>query len=244
MVEFPGPEFRGAPVTLTGFYTRPDGPGPHPAVVLMPSGSGTWSNDARWAEHLNAWGFAALRVESLTPRGFDDMFERYEGGVWFDDLAKDLEIAIDWLRSRPGIDRDRIHVAGWSAGAGAVLMRLPHLDAGRVAGAIAVYPPCEWIEIDSDAVPVPLLLVLAGKDALAVPTHCSRRYAEQVAAGAVERVEYPEADHLFDAEGEPQHRPADAEDARRRVRRFLDARRRPPPPGEAGEGAEPGRAAP
>lgn len=221
VVEFPGPEFQGKPVKLTAFYTTPEGTGPHPVVVLMPSGSGTWSNDARWAEQFNEWGFAALRVESLTPRGYDDMFDRSGGGVGLGDLAQDLAIAIDWLRSKHEIERDRIYVAGWSAGAAAVLIRLPRLDSTFVAGAIAIYPPCKRITRDSDAVPVRLLLIVGNQDPQAPAAECARTYAEQIARGAIEFVQYPHADHLFDAESVSAYRPADAKDAVQRVRRFL-----------------------
>lgn len=229
-VEFDGPEFQGAAVKLTGFYTLPEGSGPHPAAILMPSGSGTWSNDARWAERFNAWGFAALRVESLAPRGYEHMGPGVP--IAMEDLAKDLAIAIDWLRARPAIDGSRVYVAGWSAGGGAALLRLSKLDPAVTPGAIAIYPPCQWIDPPSDAVPVPLLLLLGGADAWAPAASCAERYAAQIEKGLVTYVEYPEAGHLFDAESEATYRPADAADAIERVRGFVTGRK-PKPPGKA-----------
>ena len=162
-----------------------------------------------------------MRVESLTPRGYDDMFDRSGGGVGLGDLAQDLAIAIDWLRSNPEIETDRTYVAGWSAGAAAVLIRLPQLDPTFVAGAIAIYPPCKWVTRDSDAAPVRLLLIVGGLDPQAPAAECARTYAEQIARGAIELVQYPHADHLFDAESGSAYRPADAKDAVQRVHRFL-----------------------
>ncbi len=220
-VKFPGPEFHGDPVTLTGFYTLPKGAAPHPAVILMPSASGTWSNDARWAERFNAWGFAALRVESLTPRGYDFMGL----GITLDDLAVDLGLAIEWLRAKPEIEGSRIYVAGWSAGGAAVLLRLGQLDPAVTPAAIAIYPSCKWFHAASDAVPVPVLLIMGGADRASPPAACREDYKAQIEKGLITFVVYPEAAHLFDAEAEKVYRPTDAEDAAKRIRAIISAAR-------------------
>lgn len=223
-VQFAGPTFEGKAVTLTGFYTLPKAEGPHPAVILMPSGSGTWSNDARWAERFNAWGFAALRVESLTPRGYEHMGPGVP--IMMEDLAADLGLAIDWMRSKPEIDGSRIYAVGWSAGAGAVLLGLSRLDPAVTPRAIAVYPPCEWVKPSSDAVPVPLLVLAGSADTQAPPAKCTEKYKAPIEKGLITFVEYPSAGHLFDAEGEDAYRPSDAADAAERIRDFLAAGRR------------------
>ena len=109
-----------AGVTLAGTLTLPEGEGPFPAVVLV-SGSGPQDRDETIMDHKP---FLVL-ADALTRAGigvlrYDD---RGHGASTGDasqatsaDFAADAGAAVDWLRSRPGIDPRRIVVAGHSEG--------------------------------------------------------------------------------------------------------------------------------
>jgi pimeloyl-ACP methyl ester carboxylesterase len=115
-------------VALTGALSLPDGPGPHPAVILL-SGSGpqdrdSWSPDigahrpfADWATHLSARGYVVLRLDDRGVGG--------SGGAYQDataaDLAADAASALAWLRRDSGLAIDEAGYLGHSEG-GAVAM--------------------------------------------------------------------------------------------------------------------------
>jgi dienelactone hydrolase family protein len=80
LIEFPNlPEH--APASLLGYLARPDAglsailgsrsnPGrPYPAVVVLHGCGGISSHSAGIADRIGSWGYVALTVDSLGPRG-------------------------------------------------------------------------------------------------------------------------------------------------------------------------------
>ena len=111
----------GAGITLAGTLTVPQGAGPFPAVILL-TGSGAQDRDetilghkpfAVWADALTRRGVAVLR--------YDDRGMGGSGGGSMDettaDFATDARAAMDYLRTRPEIDANRIGLMGHSEGA-------------------------------------------------------------------------------------------------------------------------------
>ncbi|MFV8754063.1 alpha/beta hydrolase family protein [Nannocystaceae bacterium ST9] len=107
-------------VTLGGSLTIPEGPGPHPAVVLI-TGSGQQDRDetifghkpfAVLADYLSRRGIAVLRYDD---RGFGESTGDY-GKATMVDFAGDAWAAVEFLRTRPEIDRKRIGLIGHSEG--------------------------------------------------------------------------------------------------------------------------------
>lgn len=107
--------FRNGDLTLAGRLLLPRGPGPHPAIVLIPGGPGPSDRDEGYlvVAHLFALhGIAALTTDK---RGCGA-----SGGDWreapFDDLASDAVAAVGYLCSRQEIDPDRVGLFGISEG--------------------------------------------------------------------------------------------------------------------------------
>ncbi len=110
-------------VELAGSLTLPEGPGPHPAIVLM-SGSGAQDRDeslrpaalikpfALIADALTSAGVAVLRYDD---RGVGGSSGDYAGAT-ITDLASDGAAALDYLRSRPDIESTRLGLLGHSEG--------------------------------------------------------------------------------------------------------------------------------
>jgi dienelactone hydrolase len=80
LIEFPNlPEH--APASLLGYLARPDAGlsailgsrsnpgGPYPAVVVLHGCGGISSHSAGIADRIGSWGYVALTVDSLGPRG-------------------------------------------------------------------------------------------------------------------------------------------------------------------------------
>jgi len=94
-------------VRLAGTLTLPDGPSPHPAhpAVILLHGGGPQSRDFYWVAPF----FARLGVAVLA---YDKRGVGGSTGDWRTastaDLAADALAAVDFLRSRPGIDPQRV----------------------------------------------------------------------------------------------------------------------------------------
>lgn len=114
-------EFVSQGVTLSGTLWLPDGPGPHPAIVVVHgSGRQTRGSAINAAQHFNRLGIAVL--------GYDKRGVGESGGVYVGQqngseqnltlLARDAAAGIDLLRARADIDTNQIGLwgvsqAGW-----------------------------------------------------------------------------------------------------------------------------------
>jgi dipeptidyl aminopeptidase/acylaminoacyl peptidase len=115
-VRIPAPQGRA----LAGTLTTPVGRGPFPAAVLITGLSPSERNggDPPWmplrdiADALSRHGIAVLRVDD---RGVGGSTGDHKPSTTFDE-ANDVETEVSYLRSRPGIDRRRIALAGYSEG--------------------------------------------------------------------------------------------------------------------------------
>lgn len=159
------PEDRAAQLATAHELRLPDGPGPHPAIALFSGCDGVRDNMDRWAAMAVAEGWAALIVDSHTPRGLTD-FEVWRlicagqllAGA---ERAGDVAVALHHLRGLPEIDPGRLVLLGASHGGWAVLDFLALAQADRrpngltgwpggdgpaqldgVRGALLLYPYC------------------------------------------------------------------------------------------------------
>ena len=95
-----------------GRLVSPLGPPPYPAVVIAHGSEEDSAVDRYYEPYLFAsMGIAAAVFDK---RGTGGSEGRYTQN--FVTLARDLEAAVGWVRSRPEIDPDRIHLAGYSQG--------------------------------------------------------------------------------------------------------------------------------
>ena len=109
-----------AGITLAGTLTLPEGEGPFPAAVLI-SGSGPQDRDESLlghrpflvlADHLTREGIAVLRFDDRGVAGSEGDFASATSA----DFATDVAAAVDFLRTRPGIDPDAVGLIGHSEG--------------------------------------------------------------------------------------------------------------------------------
>lgn len=127
--------FKNGDVTLAGTLTLPEGPGPHPAVVLI-SGSGAQNRDeeifgfkpfAILAEELSKAGVAVLRYDDRgiggsTVGAADDTSETFAG---------DVRAAMEYLQTRKDIDGAKIGLLGHSEGG--IIAPLVAVETGKPA---------------------------------------------------------------------------------------------------------------
>jgi predicted esterase len=130
--------FSGDGLDLAGTLRLPEGDGPFPAVVLI-AGSGPESRDEvvpgqldmtfgfdipvfkELAEGLQEKGLAVLTYDKRTCGPFNGCaqngYPTPSADITVDDFLSDAQAAVAFLRTRPGIDPDRVSVVGHSQGA-------------------------------------------------------------------------------------------------------------------------------
>jgi dipeptidyl aminopeptidase/acylaminoacyl peptidase len=116
--------------------------GPH-----MPSISDSWQGGRTWDHMLAGMGMLVFRCDprSASGKGACSAWAAYKQlGV---QELKDIEEAIEWLKSKPYVDGERIGMSGYSYGGFMTAYALTHskLFAGGIAGA----PPTDWRFYDS-----------------------------------------------------------------------------------------------
>ncbi len=212
----------GASEEIPATVSKPEGPGPFPAIVLMHdcSGLGPVSSGApgRWAAELVQRGYVVILPDSFTTRG-------HAGGVCtvprsqrntdvsFERRTTDAYAALAYLRAQPYVDAKRVGLMGGSHG-GATTLAAMLAPAGNTAplarekregfaAAVALYPRCQpWNRRAAGAYrPVAPLFILIGDKDDWTPAEPCRKLAEAAReAGYPVAIKiYPGAHHSFDS---------------------------------------------
>ncbi len=216
-------------ILLAGYFARPEGDAPVPAVIALHGCGGLFNTrgrfrdrEADWATRLVGWGYAVLFLDSFGPRAVRQICTLADRPLTARDRAADAAAAVDWLIRRPGIAADRIALLGWSHGAMSLLWAVGEASTVRpVKTAIAFYPGCrEVLRVETWRPNAPVTLLLGANDDWTAPAPCQDLARKFSLAATV----YPGAFHGFDAPNSPV-----------RVRKGLSA----PRSGEAHVGTNP-----
>lgn len=203
-VTVPGPE-----VALTGRLLLPDGPGQHPAVVLLHGcgglyrkGGGLQERDGWWAAELRRQGYVVLLLDSFGPRGVSAICTDNSRQIhpWLQ-RRSDAGAAFAFLAARPEVRPDRIGLVGWSNGGGTVLATVGAAGAPAYRAAVAFYPGCRYAMRDAGWSPAVPLLVLVGELDDWTPAGPCRTLVARPLSARPELIVYPGAYHDFDWPG-------------------------------------------
>lgn len=202
----------------------PSGRGPFPTVLLFHGCGGVRSHLHAYARAAVSVGWAALLVDSFTPRKWTRAFAkamvcsglRFRGGR----RAGDVLAAIAGARLLPLVDAERLVLAGWSHGGWAImdLMSMPLVRAGEaglrdapdvplsgVRAAFLAYPYVGVASASRGGRPWPraldLLVVAPSRDHLASVRRHMRALASAVAAGSEVAIWGVDGTHAFDEPG-------------------------------------------
>jgi dienelactone hydrolase len=175
----------------------PRGNGPFPAVIVLHGCSGRGPSQITWARRLNAWGYAAVIPDSMTPRGIKRVCEPHDQPlVTPRDRVGDIGSTVAWLKSQPEIDPGRIAVLGLShGGSAAALATQRSYENFGLRAAIDYYGPCIDPAAHGD---VPLLVLAGEADDWGHPAARCQAYALAVQPEVVEVYSYPGVYHAFD----------------------------------------------
>ena len=176
---------------------RPDGPGPHAAVVFLPGCEGFAPPLAptvyeRRAERLRTLGHVVVFADFLGRRAL----KTCAGPVTHEDAARDLGEAVEWLRTQPGVDPARIAAMGWSYGGRAVLVALAGDRAAALSRAVVFYPDCRALPPWKAS--LPLLMLLGGDDDMTPAKLCQEAASRSAVPAAAKVLVFPGALHGFD----------------------------------------------
>jgi dienelactone hydrolase len=197
--------------------TPSEGAGPFPTVLLFSGCDGPKDNLDTWSRALNADGWAALVVDSHTPRGLTDfqLWRLVCAGQLLTgaERASDIAAAVAAARRLPQVDGDRLALLGASHGGWAVLEFLSMADHNEVphaltrwpdgmetepldgiVAAILLYPYCGQLSRASRrgwGSRVPALFLLVEDDAIASETACRRIVAREQGRGL------PVSEHVY-----------------------------------------------
>jgi dienelactone hydrolase len=156
--------------------------GPYPAVVVLHGCGGFSSHSARIADQLGSWGYVALAVDSLGPRGIAS----WCGGGGAPDQACDAYAALHYLSQLEFVDPTRVAILGQSMGGFSALyavdrdMAAQYFSEGFRA-AIAYYPTCGILAAMMTA---PTSILIGEADDWTPAEQCRQMVAHARPAGA------------------------------------------------------------
>jgi len=105
---------------MWAYMALPDSPGPHPGVVVAQHGAGSGVDDfvQEMAKKLSASGYAAIAPHLFhreDPGSSDPPLSRIQR-LRDENIIKDINAAIEYLRRHPSVRGDRIGITGFCMG--------------------------------------------------------------------------------------------------------------------------------
>ena len=138
--------YKSSDIELKAFLSlKPEGDGPHPAVVFLHPGFALWPDDWPYAEPYLDAGFVVLMPSTRGDCGNPGVFEAFFGEV------EDVIAAGDYVQSLPYVDPNQVFVAGHSAGG--VLAVLAMMCPSKFRAAAAIDPSLDmhaWAQTNPD----------------------------------------------------------------------------------------------
>ncbi|HEX6317523.1 MAG TPA: dienelactone hydrolase family protein [Burkholderiales bacterium] len=208
--------------SIPAYVAAPDGPGPHPAVLILRGVAGPEDGYTEIAERLAGWGYLAL-LHGWKMRGDDPPDATVEA---------DIAGALAFLRSLPSVDRGRLAVFGFCRGGVHALMaatshadiRLAVVFHGFAFRPSRARPGLEPYDL-AQSVSVPTLILHGTRDEQA-PIEGMRRLEARVreAGRPFEFRYYEGARHGFAVRTHPGFDAPTAQAGFEEARKFIDAR--------------------
>lgn len=129
--------------TIPGFVTRPNGPGPHPLIVMPHGGPfvGETVSYDDWGQMLANNGYMVLQPQYRGSQNYGLDFYKagfIDGGQGGYKMQDDKDDGVKHLIAKGDVDPDRVAMFGWSYGGYAALIaaaRSPNLYQCVIAGA-------------------------------------------------------------------------------------------------------------
>ena len=216
--------FPSGDATAQGVLYLPQGPGPHPALIVIHEWWGLNDWIKQEAAGYAAKGYVALAVDLYRGKVATDPELAHElmRGLPQDQGVRDLIAAVTWLQNRKDVKRDRIGAVGWCMGGGYALqlaIASPALQAVAVNYGSLATDKAALAQIHA-----PVLGNFGGQDRGITPDSVHAFEAAMQSLGIpVDAKIYPQAGHAFEnPTNQTGYRADDAADALARIDRFFE----------------------
>ncbi len=132
--------FDGVPIS--GLINRPPASfkGKRPVLISIhggPEAQATVGFLSRWQYYIQELGITLIQPNVRGSSGFGKTFLAMDNGYKREDSVKDIGALLDWIKTQPDLDADRVIVAGGSYGGYMSLAVATHYS-DRIAGAIDI----------------------------------------------------------------------------------------------------------
>jgi carboxymethylenebutenolidase len=217
--------YKSGDETVQGVLYTPAGRAPFPALVVIHEwwGLNDWVKEQ--ASKLADEGYVTLAVDLYRGKVATTADEAHEimRGVPEDRAARDLHAAVEFLKSRSDVKKDRIGSIGWCMGGGYSLDVA--LQEPTLAAAVINYG---HLAADADSIKrinASVLGIFGGQDR-GIPVDDVKKFEQALKqqGNKVEILIYPDAGHAFEnPNNKTGYRAADAADAWKHTTSFLAA---------------------
>jgi len=115
-------EFQGNGDSLKGYLSRPTGPGPHPAVLVIHENRGLLPHFSDVTRRLAVEGYAALAIDMLSREGGTSTFASTDAArdalrkIARDQIVGDADAGVAYLQAQDFVRRERVGVMGFCLG--------------------------------------------------------------------------------------------------------------------------------
>ena len=207
--------------TMEGYQTRPEGDGSHPAVIVIQEIWGVNSHIQYVTDRLPSLGYVGLAPAMFHREGLMSigLHEEMETAVsrmrncTDDTILADVQAAVDYLKTQPFVQGDRIGIVGFCFGGRVsypAACNISNLKASVVfygGGILGALPQTANITM-------PVLGLFGEEDQNPAPADVAQIEAELTSQGKVHEFHtYPGAGHGFHCNARSSYRPESARDA-------------------------------
>lgn len=132
-----------------------------PTVILLHGCSGPENaNFQHWIKSLNSWGYNAVVINSISPRGTNQICDRPISVVTYEQRSVDAYDTAKWVIQQEWAT-DKVGIIGFSHGGASVLQSVAaktierNLGKQIIAAGVAYYPYCDsFLNWDKPAIPI------------------------------------------------------------------------------------------
>ena len=209
--------------TVQGVLYTPDGKGPFPGLIVIHEwwGLDDWVKEQ--ASKLAGEGYASLAIDLYRGKVATTPDEAHEimRGVPEDRAARDLHAALEFLKSQPNVNQDRIGSIGWCMGGGYSLDVA--LQEPTLAATVINYGHLAADAGSLKRIKASVLGIFGGQDR-GIPVDDVKNFEQTLKqqGNKVEIVIYPNAGHAFEnPNNKTGYRADDAADAWKHTISFL-----------------------
>ena len=184
--------------TIQAFLCVPQSKGVHPAIVVIHEWWGLNDWVKQNAQALASMGYITVAVDLYRGKStaLPDVAHELSRGLPDDRATRDLIGAVQYLKSRPDVDRSRIGSIGWCSGGGYSLTAA--LNVSDLAACAICYGRLVTDSMSIKKIPCPILGIFGEDDQGITPEDVRKFESQCKAAGkAIDVHIYPKSGHAF-----------------------------------------------